>query len=617
MAPKASSKKSKNKKAKSPEPAKKLATPKIPKKTVKPKVLDPATQYAHDVVKGKILGNKRLIQQCQRHLDDLKRDDLYFDLAAAQDIYDYAEEMPLVEGTFYLKNPDGSFLLDENGRKVKQTHLSLLPWQKFLFGSIFGWKKKSDGTRRFRNAFVFVPRKNGKTTIAAIPISYLTFMDGEMGAQGYTVGTKYDQARILHGVIEKTLERTELREHLKFSRAKGHECIADPVTKSVLKPLASDHKTLDGLNPYALAFDEVHAYEDKGLYYVLEEAMTAREQPLIMDITTAGVYNPNGICQERYDYACAVLDKVHDDDTFFALIYEADPGDDWQDERVWHKCNPSLGLSKFLDKMQDERRKALRSETKKSTFLTKQLNVWVQAVDKYISVADWKQCAELDNRSIAEIEQSLKGRRCYGGWDMASSLDLASFVLIFPAEDDPEGLWRCLMRCWCPDNQIQKRARGDGARMAPYDVWANAGFIQTTDGDVINPDFILEEIRSLATAYDIREIAYDAAQCRNEAIRLQNDGLTLYEFYQSAKNFNEPMNKLNDFLKTRKFSHGNHPALTWQANNVVAAKNVDGLIKPDKKNAREKIDSMVALYMGLQRALMNQSPTVDTSIVWL
>lgn len=591
-----------------------------PKGPINPIIRPIWHQYAHDVVSGKILANKRVIQACQRHLKDLKRKDIWFDEAEAQRVCQFAEMMPIIDGPFYLKNPDFTYKLDRYGQRIVQTHIILLPWMAFFLTSLIAWKKKGSNLRRFRTGFAFIPRKNAKSTLAGIPLLYLGIMTGKMGAQCYTVGTKYEQAKVVYEVAQKMVERTELDELLKYSRAQGKECIVDLSSQSKIKPLVSDFKTLDGANPYVLIFDEIHAYESKNLYYVLDEATGAQEEALTLNITTAGVFNPNGICQEQYDYACAVLDGIHEDDSFFALMYEADEGDAWDDRTVWFKANPSLGMNKNVEDMERQYKQCVRSPEKQSTFLTKQLNIWVNSFDKFINLEDWKACGKLDDRPYADIEQSLLGRKCYGGLDMASTEDLASLVLMFPPEDatkeNADPLWRVLIRCWCPDNMVAKRAKGNGRRMAPYDVWVRNGFLHATPGDVIDADYVLAEIRRLAKLYDVREIAYDSRICRNEAIRLQNDGLTMYEFYQGPKNYNEPMVKLNDLLRKREFSHGSHPGLTWQANNVVAVTNADGLFKPDKAKAADKIDAMVALYMGFQRALMNQTPEVDSSILW-
>jgi phage terminase large subunit-like protein len=549
------------------------------------------TAYARAVIAGEIVCNKKVISACERHVKDLKRKDIYFDAAEAARVFAITPYFKHIKGEWANK----PFILE--------------PWQQFILGSVFGWKNKATRKRRFKTVFIFVPRKNGKTALASFPAIFGLYFDEEGGAEIYSVATKYKQASGVFDNVKIMLRRSVLNKKLNFSKDR----VADLKTASYMEVLSSDYDTMDGLNPHILIMDEVHAWPKKELFYVLDEARGARRQSMTFAITTAGTYNPNGICQELYDYASQILEGNHQDDSFFAYMAEMDESDDWTDRAVWQKVNPNMGIGKSWEQTELEFLQAVRSPTRKNAFLTKHLNKWVNSSEAWIDLDDWKACGKLDARSQAEIEESLLGRRCYAGWDMSKSQDLTAFVLVFPPEDDPENYWRILSRCWCPEDQIEDKSSME----APYRVWEREGFIQTTPGNVIDADFILEEIRHLKTLYDIREIAYDPAYCSNEAIRLQNEGFPMHHFYQSNKNYNEPMIKANDFLKMRILSHGNHPVANWQAVNVVANVDSKGHVRPEKQKYSKKIDFFSAFYMGLHRALMNLTPDVSTSILWL
>lgn len=535
-----------------------------------------AEQYAQDVVSGKIVACHWVKRACQRHIDDLTHGHergLRFDAAAAEKVL-----------TFFgvLKHSKGEWA----GRPVV-----LEPWQQFFLWVLFGWKR-DDGLRRFRTAYISVARKNGKSTIAAGVGLYLLAADGEPGAEVYSAATKRDQARITHAEAVRMVKKSPmLRKRIGIFKDNLH--IENTAAK--FEPLGADSDTMDGLNVHGAVIDELHAHKNRDTWDVLDTATGSRRQPLLFGITTAG-YDRQSLCWQLNEYAEKILDGVIEDDSYFALIFGLDADDDWQDEACWIKANPNLGISKKWDDMRRKSRRAADMPAALNSFKRLELNVWTQSVTKWINLEHWRACGE-----FAIDWDALIGRVCYGALDLSSTIDITAWCLIFPPETmgDP---YIVLMRFWIPEDNMPKRVKDD---RVPYDAWVRAGWIAATPGNTVDYDWIFDQVDDDAHDFTIKDVAFDrwgAARVVNE---LQKKGLTMVEFGQGFVSMSPPMKELERLILSHQIAHGNNPVLTWMADNLVAAQDPAGNLKPDKAKSREKIDGMVALVMAVDRATRN------------
>lgn len=466
--------------------------------------------------------------------------------------------------------------------------LRLEDWQiRDVIHPVFGWVGKEDGLRRYREAYVEVPRKNGKTTMAAGVGLYLTVADGEPGAEVYAGATKKDQAKIVHKDATEMVKRGPLKRHVGIRANNLHV----PATGSRFEALGADSDTLDGLNASGLILDELHAQKDRGVYDVLKTAMQARDQPLAFDITTAGVYRPGTIGVELHELALKVLQGVIEDDRFFAFVTTIDEGDDWQDPVAWRKANPNLGISVSESGLAELCDRARSTPSFLNVFLRRSLDVWTGQVDRWLPLEVWDESAGI----VAEEE--LVRRPCFAGLDLSSTTDLSALVLLFP---QPEGTQPVLCRFWVPADNAFERAKRD---RVPYDAWAKAGLITATAGNVIDYSAIRLELKALRERFDIREIAYDPWNATQLATQLaEEDGLPMIPFRQGYASMSPASKETERMVMGRRLAHAGHPVLRWNVANAAIAEDPAGNIKPDKKRSSERIDGLVALIMAVGRA---------------
>ena len=544
-------------------------------------------QYVADVLNGEQVAGEMARHACRRHAADLEtghQRGLHFDEQAAR---------MAIAFFMVLNHWKGEWA----GQPVM-----LEPWQQFVVANLFGWKRE-DGTRRFRTCYLEVARKNGKTTMAAGIGLYLMLADGEPGAEVYTAATKRDQARIAHRDATEMVQRSP---HLKKICGTFKDNIYHEDTASKFEPLGRDSNSLDGLNVHAAICDEVHAWKTRDMWDVLETATGSRRQALMLAITTAG-YDRQSFCYEQHEYTEKVLAGVVDDDTHFGVIYAMDEEDDWEDERNWIKANPNLHVSKKIDDMRRLADRAREMPAALNSFLRLHLNVWTQAETRWINRNAWDACGEYEVDAAA-----LQGRRCYGGLDLSSTTDISAWVLVFPPVE-PEAPYEVLCRFWIPGDNAQERIHRD---RVPYDAWIRHGYLEATPGNVIDYDWILHQIDKDMEAFRVEELAFDRWGSQKIVTDLQDLGFTvdqkeakltrrplLVQFGQGFASMAGPMRELEKLILGGKLAHGNHPVLTWMADNLVAREDPAGNLKPDKAKSIEKIDGMVALVMGLARAV--------------
>ena len=532
-----------------------------------------ATAYIDAVLSGTIPACQWVRLACQRHVDDLAHGasrGLRFDTEAAEHAVGFFR---------FLKHSKGEWA----GRP-----LTLEPWQQFYLWTLFGWKRDDD-TRRFRTAYQEVARKNGKTTIAAGVGLYLLLADGEAGAEIYTAATKRDQARIAHSEATRMVKSSPfLRQRITAFKDNLH--IRD--TASKFEPLGRDENSMHGLNVHAAIVDEVHAHPTREVWDVLETATGSRRQPLMFGITTAG-YDRQSLCYQLHDYAEKVLAGTVQDDSFHGIIYTLDDPDAWEDEVQWIKANPNLGVSVKLDDLRRKAERAKEIPSSLNAFLRLHMNVWTQSVSKWLDPERWMSCGQPVNAD------ALRGRVCYGGLDLSSTTDLSALALVFPPEQDGEP-YQVLMRFWVPEDAMRQRSHRD---RVPYDAWVRQGWIAATPGNVIDYEWILAQVDKDAQEFDLHEIAFDRWGATKIIQAIEGRGMTCVQFGQGFASMSAPTKELEKLVLGGGIAHGSNPVLNWMADNVVVRVDPAGNLKPDKERSTEKIDGIVALVMGLDRAL--------------
>ncbi len=468
------------------------------------------------------------------------------------------------------------------------------PWQKFWTAVLYGWRR-TDGRRRFTRAYEEVARKNGKSTWKGPQGAYLFMMDGEPGAEVYAVATTREQAMTVFKPAFENFKRWRKRSNgiaRSFRVFEGMNQERIEAGASVFKPIASNSDAQDGFNPSAVLFDELHAQKSREQWDVLESGFGSRRQPLMSAITTAG-FILDGICTEIRDYLVAVLEGRRQDDDVFGYIYTLDEGDDPFDEKNWPKANPGIGSSKTLDYLRGMARKARALPSALANFKTKDLNIWCNDAEGWFDLVVWdkgkkKFCVEL-----------LAGRECYGGLDLAATLDLNAFALVFPPSE-PGGEWYLLLKTWCPRAKVDNQA--DDA--APYSRWEQEGWLEVTEGNVTDYAPIARAIQDACQTYQVKEIGFDRWNALQLANELLDAGVPLVEIPQNTGGMYPGSKKLEELVYSKRLRHNGNPVLRWAAGNVALLFDSNDNFRPDKKRSKKngRIDPVVATVMALSRA---------------
>jgi len=471
----------------------------------------------------------------------------------------------------------------------------LEPWQRDdIIRPLFGWKRR-DGTRRYRTAYIEIPRKNGKSTLAAGIGLYLVYGDKEPGAEIYSAAADREQAAI---VFDQAKTMVEDSQPLSKRSEVYKRSIVVPKIRNSYKVLSAEAYTKHGLNAHGIIFDELHAQPNRELWDVLTTSTGARTQPLTVAITTAG-YDRQSICYEQHDLAKRILEGTAQDDSFFAYIAAADDEDDWTDPKVWAKANPGLGVTIKMDYLEQECERAKLVPAYQNTFRRLHLNQWTNQETRWLDLRAWDKCDSL--------LPDLTGRECYAGLDMASVNDIAALVLVFPPQD--EKLFFVLPFFFMPKDELIEKGLRD---RVDYASWVRDDWIEATPGNVIDYAAIRKKVNALNEKYIIREIAFDRWGAFQISQDLEADGFTMVPFGQGFGSMSGPMKDLLRLILQRELAHGSNPILRWMADNVVAKQDPAGNIKPDKAKSRQKIDGIVGLIMGLDRAIRNANTQRDS-----
>ena len=472
----------------------------------------------------------------------------------------------------------------------------LLPWQDEIIRDLFGTVKET-GYRRYNTAYIEIPKKNGKSELAAAVALLMTCGDGEWGAEVYGCASDRQQASIVFDVAVDMVDQCPaLRKRIK--PVMSVKRLVYKPTNSFYQVLSAEAYTKHGLNVHAVVFDELHAQPSRDLYDVMTKGSgDARLQPLFFLITTAGT-DRNSICWEVHQKAMDILAGRKIDPTFYPVIYGTPDDADWGLEENWYKANPSLGHTIDIEKVRSAYQSARENPAEENLFRQLRLNQWVKQSVRWMPMHAWDECA------FATDPETLRGRICYGGLDLSSTIDVTAFVLVFPPMDEKDK-FIVLPFFWIPADNIAARVRRDHV---PYDIWQQQGHLKTTEGNVVHYGFIETFIEELNTRYHIKEIAFDRWGAVQMVQNLEGMGFTVVPFGQGYKDMSPASKELMKLTLEKKIAHGGHPVLRWMMDNVYVRTDPAGNIKPDKEKSTERIDGAVAMIMALDRAIRNESP---------
>jgi len=515
----------------------------------------------------------------------------------------------------------------------------LLPWQERIIRDLFGIVD-AEGYRQFRTAYVEIGKKNGKSELAAAIALYLLFADGEAGAEVYSCAADINQASIVFNTARSMVEQCgDLANISKLIPSTKR--ITFPHTNSFYRVLSSETKSKQGFNVSGLIFDELFAQQNRDLFDTMTKFTgDARRQPLYFLITTAG-RDKTSICYEIHCKAKAVLDGSKVDPAFYPAVFGIEEGDDWNDEAVWRRVNPSIGVTIPFEVVQAAYEQARQNPAEEMHFRQFRLNEWCNADVRWLPMDRWDKCGDHLRGSLRScrhtassplsaqelhglLEEELEGLDCYAGLDLSSTTDLTSLVLVFPPIGG-DNKYTVLPYFWLPKDVIDLRSRRDHV---PYAVWEKAGLFNTTEGNVVDYDFIVAFIAKLAGRFRIREIAYDrygAEKIRRDLEELGAEhAFSVFPFGQGFISMSPPSKDFYQFVMEGKMRHGQHPVLDWNLSNVIVDEDPAGNIKPNKRKSTEKIDGAVAMIMGLARATLRDASVIesvydreDRGILWL
>ena len=531
-----------------------------------------ASKYAKDVLSGKI-------PACEFVHQALRRDQADRERYKVSGLYKFVS----AEGNRVCKFIE---LLTHTKGALAGQRIKLEPWQVWVLTTIFGWRRRSDGGRRFRRVYIEVPRGNGKSSLSSGVALYCLLADREAGAEVYSFATTRDQAKIVFGDAKQMcVANKDLRQSF------GLEVLANalyvPRTNSTFQAKSAEGSTLDGLNTHFACIDELHAHKTRAVYDVVETSMGKRLNSLLWVITMAG-FDTSGICYEVRTMVREVLAGTVSDETQFGIIYTIDEDDDWTTEEALIKANPNWGVSVMPDVIIPLQKKALTIASAANNFKTKHLDVWCAAGAAWMDMVAWNRCGR-----VRDLDDML-GKPCVIGLDLGAKNDMTAKVLVFKEEgDDGKPRFYVSSKLYLPQSAIEKSTNSQ------YSGWVDTGAIEVTGGAMTDFSRIEEDIREDLSRFDVQAIAYDPWQATQLAMNLSDDGAPMVEYRNTVQNLSEPMKWLEALVQDARLEHDENPAMTWMMGNVVAKVDAKDNIFPRKERYEQKIDGPVALIYAL------------------
>ncbi len=545
-----------------------------------------AVGYVDDVNTGEIPACRWIRLATKRFVNDLKRSEedpefpYRFDQVKAEKAIRFIEQLPHTKGKWALK----------------RQRLILSPWQRFFVASVFGWVHKETGLRRFRRASLYVPRKNGKSLLVAGIGLYMLLMDNEHGAEVYCGATKEKQAWEVFKPARLMVEKTPALRAFSGVQVQAKK-LEVPRSGALFEPVIG--KPGDGASPHCAINDEYHEQQTDDLVDTMLTGMGARDQPLMLDSTTAGA-SIAGPCYAHQKDLERVLSGAVVDEELFGLIYTVDTDDDWTDLATLRKANPNFGISVGADFLKSELAKAIRTPRNQNRFKTKHLNIWVSSREAYYNMEEWAKCAD----ASLKVED-FANDPCYVGFDLSEKCDLTAVVYVFKrAIANEDHYYVVAPRFYIPEAAVGL------AENKHYQGWVEEGCLTETDGNITDFKRIRNDIGDSAETLSVQEVAYDPWNAASTAQELQDDyGLTMAEVRMRVQHLSEPMKWIAALAGAGRIHHDGNPILAWCMSNVVAKVDANDNVFPRKENNRSKIDGAVALITGMNRAMAGEAPT--------
>lgn len=547
-----------------------------------------ANRYIKAVLSDKIPACQFVKLACQRQLDDLKasKDPAYpyrFDTARAEKICKFIECLPHTKGVWA-----------QRGELI-----TLEAWQSFGYSTIYGWVKKSDGLRRFREVYWEVPRKNGKSVIGSCTGLYMLVADGEFGAEVYSGASTEKQAWEVFRPAKLMAERDEdFRSY--YGVQVNAKTLNVPGDMSRFEPIIG--KPGDGSSPSCALIDEYHEHDTDDLYSTMITGMGARSQPLAFIITTAGS-NIGGPCYAKRSDVIKILEGSYDAPDVFGCVYTLDPGDDWTTSEALQKANPNYGVSVSAEFLLAEQRKAIQSAYLQNNFKTKHLNIWCSSSAAYFNMQGLEGCIDptLDINDFA-------GEECIVPLDLASKVDMAGLIAMFRREIDGLYHYYAFPRFYLPDETAYD------PKNKQYQAWANGELLTVTSGNIIDYEWIERDLLQWAGQFEVKEVPFDPWNATQIATRMEAEGLTMVEIQQNVRNMSAPMKELDALIRAKRFHFDGNMILKWMFSNVVAKVDANDNVFPRKERNENKIDGVVGVIMGLNRWMAQTDDTAEPRI---
>ena len=530
-------------------------------------------EYWQEMKEGRVIVSKRIYKQYEKLIEDMNYHPKY--------VYDERKaERPIQFIESFCRHSKGELA----GKPLK-----LALFQKAYISALFGFIDKETGHRRYTESFFFVGRKNGKTTMLSAIALYMMIADGESGAEIYSVASKKDQANILFDQShEMIMQSPDLNRNIRKRKAD----LYFPHNFSKMQSLGKNSNSLDGLNAHLVVIDELHSIQDRNLYEVMKQSQSARTQPLLIMITTAGTHRGT-IFDDLYEYACNVVDGQFKDDNFLPMMYELDAKEEYKNPKCWQKSNPSLHISKKVEDLERKVSRAKNNPNDLTGILTKDFNI------RETTNKAWLTFDDINNTDTFDLSQ-FKGSYAIGGADLSITTDLSCATLLFV---DPQTEQRYIHQMyWLPEDNLRKRVDED---KIPYDKWHEQGLLRLCSGNTIDYSDITEWFKEMLNEYDITPlwIYYDNYSARYWVDEMEANGFKMIRTPQGAKTLSLPMQNLGADLQKKKINYNNHPILKWCLTNTGIETDRNGNIVPVKNQSpKRRIDgtaSMLDAYVGL------------------
>ncbi|PFM61454.1 terminase [Bacillus cereus] len=546
-----------------------------------------ADKYANNVMRNKKKYPKSIILAVERYKKWKKRKDMWFDVDRANEMLDFVQ----------------SFIRHVKGPLAGQL-MELELWEMFVFANMYGWYHKNEKgktVRVIRESYVQVPKKNGKTIIAAGALLYAMYGELELGADCYCAASDYEQAQNAAEPIAQAIENSEpLASPTQIykgvngtvSGAMYRYSINGIAYQNKFKVLTKNTKGLEGKNPYFVLNDELHAQENMDMYDNLKSAQISREQPMMLNISTAGK-GASSVGMRVYKYAKLVLEN-DDDDSLFVAIWEPNKNYDWEDRKVWEMVNPNIGVSVTMEQLEIEFKKAKQSAHSKAEFLSKHLNVFVNGADNYFE-------HDQVQHVLVEYLGDLTGETCYLGLDLSKTTDLTCVSLNFPSHDEEgNSILKVKQMYFLPNENIDFKEKEDNV---PYTDMVERGFATFCDGKMIDQDQVMEYIVECMNLYDVQQINYDPAMSQKLIEKLENLGLECIAVNQYPNVMNAMLDDSEILIYEKRLITDN-PLFVYCALNVVVVTNLNGMKAPSKRQSKKKIDGFVAFLVAHKETMM-------------